>query len=77
MANYYGVGRTSYVKVKDSAAFREAAEKFARVYEEDGAFVLLDDNPMAVSGASVGTTRKMTTTATSTRLSTSLPFARG
>lgn len=44
MANYYGTGRTNYVKVKDEAAFREAVKEFATVVEKDGRFALLDNN---------------------------------
>lgn len=46
MANYYGVARTSYVKVKDPEAFKEAMSQYpVEVVEKDGAYGLLDRHP--------------------------------
>jgi hypothetical protein len=49
MANYYGIGRTNYFRVKDEAAFREAVEGLSgmtlRTRSESDLFMLMDDNP--------------------------------
>lgn len=46
MANYYGVGRTSYVKVRDPDAFKEAMSRYpVEVIEKDGKYGLLDSDP--------------------------------
>lgn len=47
MANYYGTGRSNYVRVKDEEAFRRAAERLdcEVVTDQEGRFAILDDNP--------------------------------
>lgn len=48
MANYYGVGRTNYFKVKDPDAFKKALLYLSGIrfdQKSDGSFVLMDDNP--------------------------------
>jgi hypothetical protein len=50
MANYYGIGRTNYFRVKDEAAFREAVEGLLGVTlhtraEVPTLFMLMSDDP--------------------------------
>lgn len=46
MANYYGTARTSYVKIKNIEAFKEAMSPYpVEIIEQDGKYGLLDTHP--------------------------------